>query len=75
MKILKEACVKGKRRVTVELAEGENIVSHFAGTALVAIEPDAFYKLGEPMNDVMQGHILTNAVPTTWCPIGQKWLD
>lgn len=56
----------GRRRVTVELAPGER---------LVAISDDAFYRLGEPMDEVLQGHIIAGAQRVAWCPVEQKWTE
>ena len=64
MKILTEKIVRGVRRVTVELAPGEN---------LQAINPDKYYRLSDPMDDVIAGHILAGAAMANWCSIEQKW--
>jgi hypothetical protein len=53
------------RTVTVELAPGER---------LIAVQDHAFYELGEPLKDVVQGHIIADAVPVHWCVIGQKFI-
>lgn len=68
MKIISQTDKTGGRiRVVLELAPHEK---------LVVIDPDAHYKLGEPMHeDVFAGHILADATPTTWCSIEQKWID
>jgi len=51
--------------VVVELSENER---------LVAVRDEQFYQLGEPLNDVVQGHIIATAVPAVWCPITQKMI-
>lgn len=66
MKILKEATRGGRRVVTVELSPGED---------LIAVNHDAFYKLGQPLDDVVGGHIIADAVAVTWCSIEQKWAE
>lgn len=54
-----------KRRVVVEVDQDENLMSFF---------DDRHYKLGEPLDEVVPGHIITGAMFTTWCPIEQKWV-
>ena len=66
MKIVSDKTVNGKRRVLVELDKNENIV---------AFRDDAFYRLGQPMDEVLPAHILVEAIPVSWCPLEQKWLD
>lgn len=64
MKQLSEKVVKGKRRVTVELEEGEK---------LIALNDNKLYMLGEPWEDqVLYGHTLLDAVEVTWCSVEQK---
>ena len=66
MKILLEKTNKqGRRVVTVGLEEGEQ---------LLAIHPARFYQLGDPMDDVVGGYILTGMRPAVWCSISQKWV-
>ena len=68
MKILKDdiATLKRKRRVVVELDPGEN---------LIAIHDDRFYRLGEPLDEVMAGHIIGNAHKVEWCSLKQGWVE
>jgi hypothetical protein len=56
----------GKRRITVELDEGEEII---------AVRPNAFYKLGYPFEEVVPSHVLDGAQQVTWCCIGQEWVS
>lgn len=63
--ISEKPIMHGRRRVIVELDANE---------VLLAVNEDAYYELGEPMDDVMQGHILSKARLTCWCPIEQKWI-
>lgn len=51
-------------RVTVDIQPGERLIS---------VRDEAFYTLGEPMDEVVQGHILRNAQAVHWCPLGQRW--
>ena len=64
----------GRRRLTVELEPGESIHLAKPGQSFKILNPDRFYRLGEPMDDVMQGHILADADEVTWCSIEQKWV-
>jgi hypothetical protein len=67
MKIITEKVnKKGKRVVTVELADGEHIM---------AAHPDRHYKTGYPLEDIVVGHIILDSVPVTWCSIGQEWVS
>lgn len=56
----------GKRRVTVDVDPGEE---------LMALRPDSFYKLGYPFQETVQTHIIQDAVQVTWCPLGQEWVS
>lgn len=66
MKTLSESVARanGKRRLVVELEPGEK---------LMAVRDDAFYRLGEPLDDVIAGHILADATRAQWCSVTQKW--
>ena len=86
MKIIKSTPrPNGRTRLTVELEPSEGIravnqAQNFdtcaAHERLVTIDPDAHYKLGEPMReDVIAGHILADATRVHWCSIEQKWVD
>lgn len=65
MKIIKDSIVKGKKRLVVELEEGEQIA---------AFDPHKHYQLGYPVEDIVEGHIINNASPVVWCSIEQKWI-
>jgi hypothetical protein len=56
----------GKRRVVVDLNPGER---------LLAVHPDAHYMLGDPVGDVIAGHILESTQPVAWCSVSQKWVE
>ena len=66
MKIIKTepATLKRPTRVTVELQPGE---------ALAAIRKDSYYRLGGQVEDIVQGHVITEVQPVYWCSISQKW--
>jgi hypothetical protein len=55
----------GGSRVLVELAPGE---------ILVPVRRDAYYQLGQPVDDVVASHILGDAVEVSWCSAEQKWV-
>jgi hypothetical protein len=66
MKVLKEKINKrGKREVTVELAEGET---------LMAFDDNLHYRLGAQHEDVVAGHIITESAPVAWCSYTQEWV-
>lgn len=54
----------GKRVLKVELKPSY---------LLVAVHPDGYYKLGEPGDEVLPGHMLAGASPVYWCPLEQRW--
>ena len=60
------ATLKRGRRVTVELEPNERLIS---------IKDDDYYRLGGQVEDVVRGHIITEAYPVYWCSITQKWED
>jgi hypothetical protein len=66
MKIIKDepATLKRGRRITVELAPGDELVN---------IRWDRFYRLGGQVDDVVAGHVLTEMQVVYWCSITQKW--
>ena len=66
MKIIKDeiATLKRPRRVTVELQHGE---------VLMSFRPSSFYRLGGQVEDVVQGHVITDSDAVYWCSIGQRW--
>lgn len=68
MKILSDKTMKttGKRRVTVELDDGEKF--H-------ALREDGFYRTGYPLQEVVPGHILLDSEQVVWCPLGQEWVS
>ena len=66
MKVIKTvpATLKRPTRVTVELQPGE---------ALAGIHNDRYYRLGGQVEDIVQGHVITEVQPVYWCSISQKW--
>lgn len=58
----------GSARVIIDLKSGEPVPNRF-------FNDDAHYRLGYPLNEVVAGHILAEAVPVHWCPLGQEWVE
>ena len=68
MKTIKDepATPKRGRRVTVELQPGEQ---------LMAFRDNGYYKLGGQVDEIMQGHVITESYQVMWCSIGQEWVS
>lgn len=68
MKIIKETPVDdGKRtRITLEIGKHET---------LIAVNDDAHYQLGYPLEDVVSGNIVSQMKEVSWCSIEQKWKE
>lgn len=67
MKTIRETVNRaGKRVVTVELGEGETLLS---------VKQGDFYKLGYPVEDVMAGYIIKDMVRVYWDSLEQKWIE
>lgn len=45
------------------------------GERLLIVKENGFYKLGGQLEDVVQGHVLTEARPSRWCSISQSWIE
>ena len=56
----------GKRHMLVELDPKEK---------LMTIDEDGYYKTGYPHEEVVGGHVIAEAVPVTWCSLGQEWVS
>lgn len=65
MKRISEKVVKGKRRVTVELEDGEQ---------LVAVSETEHYRVPHPIDEIFLGYYLLNADQVSWCSVQQKWV-
>ena len=67
MKVIKDepATLKRRRRITIELQHDDEY--------LMLFRPDSYYKLGGQVDDVVQGHVITESNNVYWCSIGQKW--
>lgn len=64
MKTLKTVEKGDKVIVTVEISKGEKLLS---------VRDDSYYRLGDPLNDVVPSHVIADATPATWCCLEQKW--
>lgn len=66
MKIIRERINKaGKREVVVVLDDRET---------LIGVRVNAYYRLGQPVEDVVGGHILTESREVAWCSAAQEWV-
>ena len=66
MKITSERINKsGKRVVTVEIESSE---------VLMSFRPGQFYKLGDPLNDVVYGSAIIDSWPAMWDQVEQRWI-
>jgi len=66
MKILHTRTLKsGKRHVLIELQNDDE--------KLMAINWDKHYKLGGQVDDIVKGHVITEAHGVYWCSITQQW--
>jgi hypothetical protein len=54
-----------RRRVVVELEPGEK---------LMAVSESDFYSLGGQVEDIVRGHVITEAKPVAWCSVAQEWV-
>lgn len=66
MNVITQKIVRGKRRITVEVEDGEQ---------LLIVKPNSFYKLGGQLDDIVASHIVEDAVEVSWCSIEQKWAE
>lgn len=66
MKIMKDQATPHGRKVTLELAPGEQ---------LVVVRQAAHYRLGVQMDDIVTGDVLSEAVEVFWNMHEQKWSE
>jgi hypothetical protein len=59
------ATKKKPRMVTVALRHEDEV--------LMSFRPEKYYKLGGQVDDVVQGHVITESDAVYWCSIGQRW--
>ena len=55
----------GKHEVTVEIDSDEKLMS---------FKDDRYYRLGGQVEDVVQGHVITESDHVIWCSIEQRWI-
>jgi hypothetical protein len=55
----------GQRQLTVILNSNEELTTTF--------NPNSYYQLGGQVEDIVQGHVITEARCVFWCSIAQKW--
>ena len=66
MKVISDRPTKeGGRRVTVSLAPGEK---------LVAVKEESYYRMGGQVDDIVQGHCITESRGVYWCSVAQEWV-
>ena len=68
MKVIKDqmATLKRGRRVTVELAPGEKLVS---------FHENEHYRTGYPCEDIVSGRIILESHHVQWCSFSQEWVS
>lgn len=67
MKIINEKVLSsGTRRLIIELAPEESIIG---------IDERAYYKLAQPLDDIIEGDKIVDCVRVSWCSIEQKWIE
>ena len=55
--------------------KGTRTIRHLAdGEVLITIKPEAMYKLGYPLEEIIYGHTIIDAVGVTWDEIKQEWI-
>lgn len=65
MKILHAKTLKsGKIHLLVEVSPNESLMS---------IKEDEHYQLGGQVDDIVRGHVITEALGVYWCSITQRW--
>lgn len=45
-----------------------------ANEELLSIDPDKYYELGEPMNDIVLGEYISQSSRVVWDSIEQHWI-
>ncbi len=58
----------------IKLKLGETLWVCAPGETPVAVREDCHYQLGQPVDDVVGGQILTGSREVTWCSASQQWV-
>jgi len=58
----------GRRHVLIELTEHEHM-------PVPSVDPDAFYRLNDPMDDVVGGYLIKNPQRVCWDSLTQTWIE
>lgn len=66
-KLLKQVVKGGKRIITVEMEHPDSVLRE--------VNDKHFYRLGGQVDDVMPGHVLSEANRVRWCPFDQQWVE
>lgn len=40
---------------------------------LISVRGNQFYRLGDPLGDVVPAHVIEDMMLAKWCPVAQKW--
>ena len=75
MKSIAEGTVNGKRRVTVDLDDGEELVAVPKGATALLVKEGWYYRLGGQTDPIVGDRVLTEAHPIFWCSIEQPRMD
>lgn len=59
----------------LQSGETQVVVTLKPGESLVSLLDASFYRLGEPVSDVVGVHILENAQRVAWCSVSQDWVS
>lgn len=69
MKVLHSKTLKnGRRHVLIELTPHEQL-------PVPPVDPDAFYRLNDPMDDVVGGYLIWKPQRVCWDSLTQKWIE
>ncbi len=66
---------RGKRQVTIELEEGEEINVAGKNDTILVVSSGEFYRLGGQVDDVVGAHVLHETELVQWCSVSQKWVS
>lgn len=64
--IITDKLVKGQRQITVAAPKGDKF-------KVMLIHEDGMFQLGGQMDDIVPGHVLTEAAEVRWDHHSQEW--